>query len=56
VPVVLVRENNMPGAGLFKYARRNGLQKTDDLTFFATELKGVYEYWAAAEAGSHCTG
>jgi hypothetical protein len=51
LPVVLVRENNMPGAGLFKYARRKRLQKTDDLTFFATELKRVYEYWATAEPG-----
>ena len=51
LPVVIVRENKMPGAGLFKYARRKKLQKTDDLTFFATELKRVYEYWAAAEPG-----
>lgn len=49
LPVVIVRENNMPGAGLFKYARRKKLQKTDDLTFFATELKRVYEHWATSE-------
>ena len=51
LPVVIVRENNMPGAGLFKYARRKKLQKTDDLTYFATELKRVYDYWATAEPG-----
>lgn len=48
LPVVIVRkETNTPGAGLFRYARRKGLQKTDDLTFFATELNRVYSFWAA---------
>lgn len=50
LPVVVVREsNNMPGAGLFKYARRKNLQKTDDLTFFAAELNRVYAYWAQTQ-------
>ena len=50
--VVVVREdNNQPGAGLFKYARRKGLQKSDDLTFFVTELNRVYAYWAASKPG-----
>jgi hypothetical protein len=51
LPVVVVRESrNMPGGGLFKYARRKRLQKTDDLTFFAAELDRVYAYWAQADA------
>jgi CheY-like chemotaxis protein len=44
---VVVRGNNMPGAGLFRFARQKGLQKTADLTFFVTELNRVYAYWAA---------
>ena len=49
LPIVVVRgDNNMPGGGLFKYAKRKKLQKGDDLTFFATELRRVYDYWAAA--------
>lgn len=48
LPIVVVSGmTNSPGPGLFKYARRKGLQKTDDLTFFATELKRVYEYWGS---------
>jgi hypothetical protein len=51
LPVLVVNpSNNMPGAGLFKYAKRKKLQKGDDLTFFATELKRVYDYWARADA------
>ena len=45
--VVVSEKTGMPGAGLFKYARRNGLQKTDDVTFFVSELKRVYDYWVA---------
>lgn len=45
--VVVSEKTNMPGAGLFKYAKRKRLQKGDDLTFFATELNRVYAYWAA---------
>ncbi len=40
---------NMPGGGFFKFAKKKKLQKTDDLTFFATELKRVYDYWANKE-------
>jgi hypothetical protein len=51
LPVVVVSEsNNMPGAGLFKYARRKKLLKGDDLTFFATELRRVYDFWARPDA------
>src|SRR5947208_17200159 len=40
LPVLVVHGNrNMPGAGLFKFAKKQKLQKTDDLTVFATELK-----------------
>jgi hypothetical protein len=47
LPVVVVSEaSNMPGGGLFKYAKRKKLQKGDDLTFFTTELKRVYDHWA----------
>src|SRR4051794_34117565 len=39
LPIVVVSgTTNMPGGGLFKYAKRKKLQKTDDITFFATEL------------------
>ncbi|HEX3149658.1 MAG TPA: hypothetical protein VHR66_16400 [Gemmataceae bacterium] len=49
LPIVVVRgDSNMPGGGLFKYAKRKKLQKGDDLTFFATELKRVYDHWATA--------
>lgn len=50
LPIVVVSgTTNMPGGGLFKYAKRKKLQKTDDMTFFATELNRVYAYWATAE-------
>jgi hypothetical protein len=50
LPVLVVNEsNNMPGAGLFKYAKRRKLQKGDDLTFFASELKRVHDYWGRTE-------
>lgn len=48
--VVVVKENsNMPGAGLFKFAKQKGLQKkgVDDITFFATELNRVHAFWSA---------
>src|SRR5262249_51993210 len=47
--VVVKKSDNMPGAGLFIYARKKGLQKkkTDNLTFFAEELKRVYAYWSS---------
>jgi hypothetical protein len=53
LPIVVVQEmGNKPGGGLFKFARQKGLQKglqrTDNLTFFVTELRRVHDYWAAA--------
>ena len=47
---------NMPGVGLFKFAKKKKLQKSDDLTFFATELKRGYDYWANAEPPGRVTG
>jgi hypothetical protein len=50
LPIVVVSgKTNMPGGGLFKYAKRKKLQKGDDLTFFATELRRVYDFWEKAE-------
>lgn len=50
LPVLVVQGNkNMPGAGLFKYAKKRKLQKGDDLTFFATELAKVHAYWKDRE-------
>lgn len=52
LPVVVVSgKTGMPGGGLFKYAVQKGLQpkKMDNLTFWTTELKRVYEFWATAE-------
>ena len=50
LPVVVVSgKTGSPGAGLFKYAKRKRIQKGDDMTFFVTELKRVYDYWATAE-------
>ncbi len=47
---IIVNENtNMPGAGLFAYAKRKGLMKPKDkdtLAFFLAEAKRVHEYWA----------
>lgn len=47
---IIVNENsNMPGAGLFSYAKRNGLMKPkdkDNLAFFLTEAKKVHDFWA----------
>lgn len=48
---ITVNENtNMPGSGLFSYAKRKGLMKPkdkDNLTFFLTEAKRVHAYWAS---------
>ncbi len=52
---IIVNENsNMPGAGLFSYAKRRGLMKPkdkDNLAFFLQEAKKVHDYWAGKEAG-----
>jgi hypothetical protein len=47
VAVVIREDLGMPSKGLFQYARAKGLQgkKTDEVTFFAEELKRVYEAW-----------
>lgn len=46
LPVLVVHgTRNMPGAGLFKFAKKKKLQKGDDLTFFATEMARVHAYW-----------
>lgn len=48
---IIVNENtNMPGSGLFQYAKRKGLMKQNDkdyVTFFVKEAKKVHDYWAA---------
>ena len=48
---IIVNENtNMPGGGLFSYAKRKGLMKAKDkdtLTFFLTEAKKVHDFWAS---------
>ena len=50
LPIVVVSgKTNMPGGGLFKYAKRKKIQKGDDMTFFVTELTRVYDFWAKAE-------
>lgn len=49
VAIIVSESNNMPGSGLFSYAKRKGLMKAkdkDNLTFFVTEAKKVHEYWA----------
>jgi hypothetical protein len=50
LPALVVHGNrNMPGVGFFRFAKKKKLQKSDDLTFFASELKRVYDYWAHSE-------
>jgi len=50
LPIVVVSgRTNMPGGGLFKYAKRKKLQKGDDMAFFVAELTRVYDFWAKAE-------
>jgi len=49
VAIVVSESNNMPGSGLFSYAKRKGLMKAkdkDNLTFFVTEAKKVHEFWS----------
>jgi hypothetical protein len=49
VAIIVSDTNNMPGGGLFNYAKRKGLMKAkdkDNLTFFVTEAKKVHDYWA----------
>ena len=44
--IVVSGRTNMPGEGLFKYAKRKKLQKGDDLTFIAMELNRVCNFAA----------
>lgn len=50
IAAIIVNENtNMPGTGLFSYAKRKGLMKSKDkdtLAFFLTEAKKVHDYWS----------
>jgi hypothetical protein len=51
LPVLVVNgTRNMPGVWLFKFAKKKKLQKTDELTFFATEMARVRGYWKDIEA------
>jgi hypothetical protein len=49
---IIVNENtNMPGAGLFNYAKRKGLMKPkdkDNLSFFLLESKRVHDHWSTS--------
>lgn len=50
VAIIVNEGTNMPGAGLFQYAKRKGLMKQkdkDNLTFFVKEAKKVHDFWAA---------
>ena len=49
VVTVVVREDvNMPAKGLFKWARKHGVQKEkDDLVFYLQELDRVYRHWSS---------
>lgn len=48
--VVVHKENHRPGEGFFNLAKELGKQKPDedDVTFYAKELKSVFDWWAAA--------
>jgi hypothetical protein len=53
LPAIIVNENtNMPGGGLFSYAKRKGLMKAKDkdtLAFFLKEAKKVHDYWSTKQ-------
>jgi hypothetical protein len=49
VAIIINENTNMPGAGLFNYAKRKGLMKPKDkdtLSFFVGEAKKVHDYWS----------
>ena len=48
--VVVHKENHRPGEGFFNLAKELGKQKPDedDVTFYAKELKSVFDWWLAA--------
>ena len=44
--VVIHKDDNMPGPGYFKMARRVGLYKgSNDFMFFINELRRVHDHW-----------
>ena len=44
--VVIHKDNNMPGKGYFKMAKRIGLYEgNDDFTFYINELRKVHEHY-----------
>jgi len=50
VAIIVSDSNNMPGGGLFSYAKRKGLMNAKDkdkLSFFLAEAKKVHDFWAA---------
>ena len=53
VAIIVSEKGNMPGGGLFSYAKRKGLMKPKDkdhLTFFVQEAKRVHDFWENHEA------
>jgi hypothetical protein len=47
--VVIHKDNNMPGQGYFKMARRAGVYEgSDDFLFFINELRRVHDFWKHA--------
>jgi hypothetical protein len=50
VAIIVSESNNMPGGGLFKYAKRKGLLKgrKNNLEFFLEEARKVHGFWKAA--------
>lgn len=50
VVVVVRSDTSMPGKGLFKWAKANGIQgDADDVTFFVDQLRRVYDFWPTAK-------
>lgn len=50
VAIIVNANDNMPGTGLFSYAKRKGLLKpapktNDKLEFFVREAKRVHDFW-----------
>ena len=44
--VVILRDDNIPGQGYFKMARRVGVYRgNDDFLFFHNELRRVHDFW-----------
>lgn len=52
--IIVSESNNMPGGGLFSFAKRKGLMKPkdkDNLAYFLQEAKRVHDFWSAKPAG-----